>query len=364
MSKPPSVLICGSIRDGGALAGELQTYFRWRSEGLIDRLVFSGWLSDRADGNIDLMVRNGVEVVLSHQPVIRGPGHIFHQIKNFHFGLQAFADDEIVLRCRTDKTAPIYAIDGLTRRFHDAPPPGAAAPFGKRLMLQAALPLQPFFFNDMAFMGLAGDLRRLVSFDIWWEIEHAVLNPEQIFHLPPYRHSAPATHVFGRVNPGLEHRDPALSVEIYRFLLTQDLYLRAVAEGLAALEAGYWFGWDRDRPADMPEAASIAGLLDLPLQSSGSTLWMQANSNMPGLNHSEAVTALLDMPISEADARTPRSFLSLDAGVPEAELGRLARNLIEGFAQRFPGRHNAPVFPHDEGGLRVIPPRVQSVAAG
>lgn len=363
MSKPPSVLICGSIRDGLAFAHELETYFRWRAEGLIDRMVFSGWLSNRLDGNINFMIQNGVEVVLAHEPVIWGPGHIFHQVKNLHFGLQAFSDDDLILRCRTDKTAPGYSIQELTRRFHAAPAPAAGAPFDRRLMLRGALPLQPFFYNDMAFMGLARDLRRLVSFDIWWEIEHALLNPEQIFHLPPYRRQAPATHVFSLVNPGLEHLDSGFSLDIYRFLLTQDLYLRAVAEGLAALEAGYLFGWDEDKPLNMPEVGNIAAILELPLQNGGSTLWMQAHSNMPGLDHSGAVTALLDMAVSKTDPRTLRSFLSPEAAVAKAELERLAKALAEAFAERFPAHKNAPAFPYDDGGIRIIPPRIQSVAA-
>lgn len=360
MSKAPSVLICGSIRDGHAFAHELETYFRWRAEGAIDRIVFSGWLSNRLDGNIGLMERNGVEIILAHEPVVRGPGHIFHQLKNLDLGLQAFDDDELVLRCRTDKTSPVYSISELARRFHAAELPGADSPFRRRLMLRGALPLQPFFFNDMAFMGLAGDIKRLVSFDIWWEIKHALLNPEQIFHLPPYE--ASATRVFSLVNPGLEHSDVGLSIEIYRFLLTQELYLRAVAEGLSALEAGYVLGWDEDKTLAPPAASDISGLLDLPLQDGGATLWMQVGSNIPALDHSGVVTLMLDMPISRDDTRTLRSLYHRPGSQTGADLDALAAQLVEAFKEKFPGRLNSPTYPYQDGALRIFPPRTQSLS--
>jgi hypothetical protein len=362
MAKAPSVLICGAIRNGHAFAAELQTYFRWRDEGLVDRLVFSGWLGDRGDGNINYMVGNGVEVTLAHEPVLKATGHILHQLKNLHFGLDGFDDDELILRCRTDKTPPDFDIQALTRRFHAAEAPASSAPFSRRLVIPEASPLQAFFYNDMKFMGLAGDIRKLVSFDIWWELEHSLLNPEQIVHLSPYRGRAPATTVFSRVNPGLEHQDLALSVDIYRFLLGQELYLRSVAEGLQALRSGYVVGWDEELEFTPPDAPDLHTFLGRAIGQSTDGIWMADGSNLPALNHPDAVEWLLDLPLSPGDARNLRAFAS-EGDIPDSSLPDQAAALVAAYREHFPYRANAPAFPYQEDGLRIIPPRAQSIVA-
>lgn len=361
MSVPPSVLICGKIRDEEQFGRDLDIYQDWLDQGLVRRIVFSGWLSDASHPLMARMQSMGIRIVLAHEPVIRGVGHIFHQIKALHFGLLEFEPDEVVFRARTDKIFLGFSMAELSQSFQAAALPEPGSPFQRRLMIFAVVPLQPFFFTDISLMGLAGDLHKLVSFDMWYELDHGSVNPEQVFHLPPYLDVCPATRYFARVNPGFEHQDADLSVAIYRYLLTQDLFLLAVAEGLAALRANYLLGWAKTESWTPPPASTVEGLLQMPFGDPSDGIWMTPNSNNLEVDNSAAIEFMIDLPISDDDARTLRFFMNTPTPSSES-LARLASELASGFVNRFPDRQNPPAFPFESDGRLIIPPRVQMVA--
>jgi hypothetical protein len=245
------------------------------------------------------------------------------------------------------------------RRFWSAPAPAAHAPFSRRLVIQSLLPLQPFFFNDIMFMGLARDLRRLVTFDLWYELEHALLNTEQIFHFEPFRQTVRATRLFLRVNPGLEHGDNQRSRAIYAMLLEHELYLRALAESLLAVEDAYILGWD-EMEDWQGEDRSLCELIQMPYLTNGRGLWMSEKGNNLWADHPATVPFLLDRPISQGDRRTLRALASVDLpdlGTLEAQ----ATMLVQRFAGVFRDLPNPPRFPFNDGPLHIIPPRIQRV---
>jgi hypothetical protein len=246
-----------------------------------------------------------------------------------------------------------------TQRFWSAAPPAPQSPFSRRLIIQQLMPLQPFFFNDMMFLGLVKDLRKLVTFDLWYELEHCLLNPEQIFHLQPHRGTAHATSMFLRVNPGIECNDLDRSRAMYKLLLENELYLRAIYESLSAFEQGYLMGWE-EKEKWQGEDLSLYELLEKPLEDGSHYLWMAGASKNLTTNHAQVVSYLLDRPISPIDRRTLRR-LGGTALPDERVLGEQATVLVRKFTRAFPDHPNPPRFPFDDGPLHIIPPRPQTV---
>lgn len=361
MSSLPSVLICGKIRDDGLFEQDLDVYQSWRDQGFVDRLVFSGWLEDHNHPILHRMRDSGIKIVLSFPPVIKGPGHIFHQMKTLHYGLREFAPDDLILRSRTDKTWLHFSMPEATKRFWSSPAPGPASPFQRRMIIQQALPLQPFFYNDIMFMGLATDIAKMVSYDAWYELEHAVLNPEQIFHYYPFRGQSPATEAFLHVNPGLEHYDLGMSVELYRLLLREPLYRRALAEGLTQLESSYRIGWSASDWSPDTQFRSLSDLLGMPTGNREVGLWMAPGANSLIASDEAAIRYLFDTPILDGDSRCLRDYVG--APISSAALTDEAEALADAICKSFPDRLNPPVYPHMKNGLKIIPPRVQSIVA-
>lgn len=360
----PSVLICGKIRDADAFAQDLSVYARWRAEGQIARIVFSGWNDDRNHPLIQQMADMGVEITLSQQPVLKGSGFILHQMKSIHYGLQRFADNEPVFRTRTDKTWLNFELSSVFERWVTAPDVASDSPFSRRIIVPAILPLQPFFFNDMMFFGQASDLRRLISFDLWFELEHAVINPEQIFHFYPFRHHAMHTRRFLAVNPGLEHTDAAMSVAIYKWLLGRELYLRAVAESLMAFAGSYIMGLRDPGVFQAPVVPHLEGLLGLPVraQQPHEHVWLEPGANNIVADHGASVDWLLDLAIRPNDPRTLR-IIAHEPAMAAPACDASATALADLFKVQFPGRDNQPAAPYFDGQVTMIPPRTQNIVA-
>jgi hypothetical protein len=362
MASIPSVVVCGKIRDAEVLARDIDIYEDWLSKGAINRIVFSGWLEDGEHALIRRFVNMGAKVVLSHPPVIGSHGHVLHQVKALHYALQHLHDDELVLRSRTDKVFLNFDPIALADRWHTAPAPLAPSPYLRRIVIIAALPAQPFFFNDMMMLGRKADLAKMVSFDLWPELEHALLNPEQQFHFQPYHRldMCAATAMFLRVNPGIVTGNEALARAVVRFMLAHDIYLRALAEGLLAHENHYVMGFSDAELFLPPPVDNLLALYDLPLKGISKQLGLNPHHHNLDTQLPGAMTWLLDQPISPDDPRTLRQ-ISLQPGVSRTALETEARQFAEAFGRAFPDFLMMPKFPFDRDGIHIIPPRIQTV---
>jgi hypothetical protein len=362
MVSPPSIVVCGKIRDAEALAYHIDIYEDWLSKGAANRIVFSGWLEDYEHPLIRRFANMGAKVVLSNPPVLGSPGHVLHQVKALHYALQHFQDDELVLRSRTDKVLLDFDPISLVNRWHTAPAPNAPSPYLRRIFIRAALPAQPFFFNDMMMLGRKGDLARMVSFDLWPELEHALLNPEQKFHFQPYHRlgMCAATAMFLRVNPGIITGNETLARAVVRFMLAHDIYLRALAESLLAHENHYVMGFYDSEQFSPPPVRSLLSLYYLPLKTSALQLGLSPDHHNLDTQLPGAMTWLLDQPISPDDPRTLRR-IGLQPELSHTALEASARQFAEAFEQTFPDFPMMPKFPFDRDGIQIIPPRIQSV---
>jgi hypothetical protein len=239
------------------------------------------------------------------------------------------------------------------------PPPQDGSPFSRRLIVLAAAPFQPFFYNDMLFIGQRSDLDRLLSFDLWFELEHALLNPEQIIHFTPFRDTAPATRHFFRVNPGLEHFDRQRSRDAYRLLFGHELYVRALAESLSALLAHYAMGLKDPDPFNGLTAPSLVDLFDCS-DTRTFDLWFHEGANNLSLNHPDAIDYILDLPVSLEDRRTLRQIADLPA-LSVAEMDAKAADLADNFMRRFPDWDHSLAFPYRKGRELIVPSRRPNV---
>ena len=245
MSKIFHVLISGKIRDVDQFRQILALIQSWKADGHVGRIVFSGWESDLGEHR-DLIVElsaQGIEIVLTHEPPIVVFGYAFHQMKNLHFGLAQFADDDAVLRARTDRVNLGFAPGDLADRFFNAPSPGEDSPFTQRIMIQYATPFQPYFCGDQSFMGRVSDLRNLISFDTWFATEGAFLNPEQLLHSRPFIQKRPMLRDFFRINPGLISEGLENSQRLYRRMLEHKFYTGMLYWWLQDLLNSYILGF-------------------------------------------------------------------------------------------------------------------------
>lgn len=359
MAIVPSVAVCGKIRDEDSFARDLDIYADWLKNGSIRRLVFSGWVEDERHPLLERMRMMGASIVLSEPPVLKSNGHFYHQIKSLYYALQQFDDDELVLRSRTDKVWLNFDPTDVARRWSNASLPEKPSPYVRRVLVVEALVGQPFFFNDMTLMGLNGDLLKMVAFDLWPELSHALLNPEQQFHYQPYRRAGiyRSTEAFLRVNPGIITHDEALARRVGKFLLRHEIYLRALSEGLTAFERHYVMGMKEDETFVPPAVSTLDELYGLPLEEPEfHKLALSPASKSLVTKNGAAISWMLGCTISQNDRRSLRQIAQQPApsriGL-EAEADKLARS----FSSAFPDHPNAPIAPVDRNGARIIPAR-------
>jgi hypothetical protein len=239
-----NVLVLGKIRSADQMREEIARFLEWRERGFVDRIVFSGWEEDLSEHS-DLfqeLIEKEVEVVLTHEPSMTVFGHAFHQIKNLSYGISKFNDDDIVLKTRTDRVNLNYEPKSIFDRFCSASPP-TDSPMKSRIMVQYCTPLQPYFLGDQTFMGLAGDIRKFVSADLWFAMEGAFLNPEQLLHSRPFLKRRPEMRNFFRVNPGLIAGNLDLSASLYSKMLESDYYCGALYWQIKDIVGSYILGF-------------------------------------------------------------------------------------------------------------------------
>jgi hypothetical protein len=342
-----NILICGKIRDAAVFSKELETYFEWQSAGLVDRIGFSGWASD-LEPHVDLIAalrRSGISVVMSPEPQLKLAGHIFHQMKALNFGLSLFNPDAIVLKTRTDRADMAFDLKFALERFLSAPRPAAGSPFEDRVLVQYASPFQPYFFGDQVFMGRRRDLERLVTFDMWFEAQHAFMNPEQIMHTAPHLRRRPFIKHFLRANPGLQYNDPARAGAVYQLMLGNPLYLNAIHAAMHDLMDHYIFGFKPDEygrsVGSWPVELTLHDLVTQEGASNRDLIYYHPLAATISTQSTAVIRHILEMPISPDEPRSLNAALVNQSWIQLAQdehssvfgemADRLARDLWANF---------------------------------
>ncbi|SFV15122.1 hypothetical protein SAMN02799631_06033 [Methylobacterium sp. 174MFSha1.1] len=258
-----NVLVCGKIRDINEFQKIIDTYRIWKSQGKINRVVYSGWDTDYS------LVRDyivsaadwGLESIISPEPALTTMGYIFHQQKALRFGLSTFNDGDLIIKSRTDKAILDLDVSKLQRRFALAPAPSPNSPFKHRVLIFAALILQPFFFNDMTYVGRADDLVKFASSNLWYEFYNTCINAEQAIHSSPFVVGDPLIRDYFMVNPGLIHDDIDKALLLQKKVLYHPFFQQILGRSLTALRDSYMIGIDYD--AFTPRLDRVHSLIDL-----------------------------------------------------------------------------------------------------
>jgi hypothetical protein len=230
-------------------------------------------------------------------------------------------------------------------------------------MIIAASLFQPLFFNDMLYMGRAGDLQKFVSFDLWYEGEHAQLNAEQCFHSAPFLAQRPFLKSFYKANPGLIHESSEKAEQVYRVMFNSQLYLRSIHASLTILRDAYTVGMidDEQEPwTEDFETVTLIELLNPDVVDRVRGLDYGRGGNALGFKHEACAPLLLRMPISAAE---PRSLTDLfgtgddSPGLDGRTLHEQSQDLARRLWQAFPSIADAPRPDRVEGGARFVSAR-------
>lgn len=262
--KPPervNVLICGAIRDPAAVEVLLERIAGLHADGLVARVVLSTWIGQpRLEGRGAELARElEMEIAESAAPRIILSGHTLHQMKQLHVGLGMFSPDDAVFKLRTDKVGPASDFVQAIREWPETPP-SRLPMFGRRIVATRLIPMQPCFLHDILFMGRAADLGKLVSFDLWWEMQPTTIITEQMFHSAPWASRLYWVKPVFSCNPGFTpHLTPEQALQIRDIWLGSPLVLRALHDWLCIVRDGYHLGLTRPlrrrrRLTDIPGA--------------------------------------------------------------------------------------------------------------
>jgi hypothetical protein len=260
-----NVLVCGKVRNTGEFIKTLEKYKKWKQENIINRVVYSGWISDYVDVKEYITDSEswGLECIFSEEPNIKTNGHIFHQQKSLRYGLSLFNKHDKVLKSRTDKAFLDLDLVNLQKTFDNAPAPSANSPFKRRILIVAALIMHPFFFIDIGYAGEAQDLIKLSSSDLWYHFYNTCINAEQAIHSAPFIANDDLLRNYFMVNPGLIQDNYDSSLEMHKKMLHSPFFIQALARSFVALRDSYIIGIKENADWTPPENINfISDLVD------------------------------------------------------------------------------------------------------
>jgi hypothetical protein len=278
---------------------------------------------------------------------------LYHAMKNID-------DETIVLKSRTDKVWLHFNPEEMIYKFLNAAPTGPLSPYRHRVQVMAMLPLQPFFINDILFMGLGADIRKMISFDMWFELEQALVNAEQIFHYYPHSNKNDIFRQFYSINPGLIHKDCTKARSVQKSLLQNEIFLRATSGYLNAFEQGYILGMVHNGDFKKPAADNLYDLLDMNVENNSGGIRFVNGANTLEIVKNEAVSFLLDIPISSTNRQTLRSFSNFSP-LSTNEYKLYFKDAVNALQLESVIHASSPQLSYYDGGCKIVPSRTRYI---
>lgn len=254
-----AILITGALRDGEAFYSNLKAAIEIAQSKSKAHIIISTWADhyqQALEAASQLVPQScGFSAVSSRSLPVDFRGNWIRQSILLLRGLNALAPSQYVLKMRTDKT------EWATNFANHLPPKMATdisgpAIFSNRIAIPSAIPLEPFFYNDMVFAGTACDLLQLVPKSMQPILEQWVINPEQVFHVSPLIDRLGALADFFRQNRGLPHGYADDQLIERNLMITQhhSTHLQMVIQSLDHLSRNYAFPSDSSDDNDSAEA--------------------------------------------------------------------------------------------------------------
>jgi hypothetical protein len=145
-------------------------------------------------------IRQGVRVVLCDSPVLHGHSHIYNQKLSLLNALDCVMDDAFVMKQRIDFLNLPWLENFLSAKPAKAQP---GAIFSSSVQAHSFFLTQPFYINDILFVGMKTDLLKLCMLDVVALDHMPNIGAEQLFHASPFLQQRAWLRDYYRVNPGL-----------------------------------------------------------------------------------------------------------------------------------------------------------------
>lgn len=247
-----TILISGAIREAAAFKESLQAASAVVKEAGLSKatIVVSTWDSDYPKASkicSELGFENCNFIVTGSRSIpCDFSGNWIRQSILLTKGLTAISPNSFVIKMRTDKTAWVTGFAKQVFQLPERTDPQSSS-FSKRIIIPSAIVLEPYFYNDMVYAGIASDLLRLVPRLMQPLVEQWIINPEQIFHIAPVLEENKDIARFFRQNRGLPHgyEPEQLRLRIDG-ILSDNLHLNMAIQSLEHLLQAYAFPSDHD----------------------------------------------------------------------------------------------------------------------
>lgn len=241
------VIICGLVRDRQLFNTKLEKLCQWQNEGLISGIVYSTWIReiDKYKGLRQQLETAGIKTVEIQEPNLRLPGHLLHQMKTIYYGLEACPEESYVLKIRPDlcnlgiNLIPVLSgeVDLKVDDSEDWP-----RIFQERLVIMGGFVTAPFYINDIMFYGSKQDVKKLIHFDLRYEVLYSATGPEQWFHAHPFIDTFQIFASYFPIYPGIFHNNREKAVKYIDYFLSSPFLLKVFLTYVLILSRYYRVG--------------------------------------------------------------------------------------------------------------------------
>ena len=248
-----AILVSGAIRDTAAFEASLHAASVVVKEAGLSKatIVVSTWDSDYPRAKkicSELGFENCSFIVTGSRSIpCDFSGNWIRQSILLTKGLTAISPNSFVIKMRSDKTEWVTEFAKQVFHLSELPDPQSSS-FSKRIIIPSAIVLEPYFYNDMVYAGIASDLLRLVPRLMQPLVEQWIINPEQIFHIAPVLEENEDIARFFHQNRGLPHGYEPEQLQLRNnAILSDNLHLKLAIQSLEHLLQAYAFPSDHDK---------------------------------------------------------------------------------------------------------------------
>ncbi len=235
------IVFTGLIRNEKLFIQKLNTAKKLKDCKLLDGIVFSTWIGEiRKYPKIKKLLKElDVLIVELSEPNLQMQGHIIHQMKSLYYGLLACPEQSYVYKTRPDIAEfDNVLLKKLFSRNYERKVntlDGWPTIFKERIVVHSGFFMYPFYINDISFFGLKDDIKKLVHFDISFDVLYNNIAPEQYFFAKPFIEFFPIFEEYFSVNQGIM-QDEKLTKEYITYYKKSDFLLKVLSTYLLILK--------------------------------------------------------------------------------------------------------------------------------
>lgn len=170
MSKS-DVVFSGLVRNIEPLRKSIEAFRPLREDGIIDRMIVSTWSNQESKELTDLIEENEATLVLVPEPVDRGTGNIWCQMRSFQNGLDLCDRSNFVLKARTDFWLDPNFVRKIMEYKEDYLGEVDGHLFERKIWVPWIEITKPFYVADEFFYGTHSDVRKLINFDSEYDVK-------------------------------------------------------------------------------------------------------------------------------------------------------------------------------------------------